>query len=160
MSILLDRESLLVEVEGGETLGHLEAYLASSELTLDVEGATSPNDTVASWLARGARGARDAWLDPADHLLAGLEMRLHDGTHVAIRPAPRRAVGPDLVSLVVGMQERYATVERAWLRVQRVGVKRPDHGRLGVDLDPPLEAGETRLLGAIAKSLAGAGHSR
>jgi alkyldihydroxyacetonephosphate synthase len=158
MSVTIDRKSLLAEVDAGLTLREVETQLASSELTLDVEGAQTSNETIASWLARGAKGARDAWLDPADHLVAGLEMRLHDGTLVAIRPAPRRAVGPDLVTLVVGMEERYARVERVWLRVHRVGVKRPNVGKLAVDLDPPLESGEKRLLEAIARSLETSDH--
>jgi alkyldihydroxyacetonephosphate synthase len=160
VSITIDRDSLLVEVDGALTLGRVEAHLISSGLTLDVQGAKDSNETIASWLARGARGAREVWLDPADHLVAGLEMRLHDGTHVAIRPAPRRAVGPDLVALVLGMEERYAKIERVWLRVHRVGVKRPDLGKLAVDLDPPLGAGETRLLEAISESLRDGGTER
>ena len=35
--------------------------------------------TVADWLARGAPGAPTAFLDPADHLVAGLTARLADG---------------------------------------------------------------------------------
>jgi alkyldihydroxyacetonephosphate synthase len=153
MSVTIDRESLLAEVDGSLTLARVEAELASHAITLDIEGARGANETIASWLARGAQGARDTWLDPADHLVAGLELRLHDGTRVSIRPAPRRAVGPDLMALVVGMGERYAKVERAWLRIHRVGVRRPDVGRLAIDLDPPLQPGETRLLETLATCL-------
>jgi len=150
MTLLLDRKSLLVRVDGGTTLAAVEAELESSGLTLDVRGAKASEETVAAWLAGGARGARSAWLDPADHLLAGMDVRLHDGRAIEVRPAPRRAVGPDLVALIVGMGERYAKVERAWLRVHASGVSRPDLGELAVDLDPPLDPAEARLMDAIA----------
>ncbi len=153
MRLVLDETSLLAQVDGTMTLADVEAAISISGLTLDVEGAASSEENVAAWLASGARGARDAWLDPADHLVAGLDVRLNDGRSLSIRPAPRRAVGPDLIALVVGMQERFGKVERAWLRVHRKGVKRPDVGALHVELDPALAEDEARLLGAIALEL-------
>jgi alkyldihydroxyacetonephosphate synthase len=154
VSVTLDRESLLVCVDGGTTLAEVESALAASGMTLDVAGAKDARDAVATWLASGARGARDAWLDPADHLLAGLDFRLHDGREIHVRPAPRRAVGPDLVALVVGTGERFGKVVRAWLRVHHLGVKRPSAGRLAVDLDPALSPEEDRLLEAMGIELA------
>jgi len=154
VSLVLDERSLLAEVDGSMTLAEVESALASSAMTLDVSGAESARETVAGWLASGARGARDAWLDPADHLVAGLDFRLHDGRGVVVRPAPRRSVGPDLIALVVGMGERFGKVERAWLRVHRVGVRRPNVGRLDVDKDPLLLPEEARLLEAIATEVA------
>jgi alkyldihydroxyacetonephosphate synthase len=153
VTLVLDEKSLLARVDGGATLAEVESALATSQMTLDVEGATESRETVAAWLASGARGARDAWLDPADHLVAGLEVKLHDGRSLVVRPAPRRAVGPDLIALIVGMRERYGKVESAWLRVHPTGVKRPNVGSLLVDLDPPLSPEEAGLLAAIASEL-------
>jgi alkyldihydroxyacetonephosphate synthase len=153
MTLRLDRKSLLAQADGAMTLAEVEASLKDSGLTLGVLGATDSAQSVAAWLAAGAAGARETWLDPADHLVAGLVARLHDGRSIEIRPAPRRAVGPDLIALVVGMGERYAKVESAWLRVHPKGVKRPDLGRLAIDLNPPLDALESRLLEAIARRL-------
>jgi alkyldihydroxyacetonephosphate synthase len=151
--LLVDVPSLLVQAPGTMPLAEAERELLASSLTLDVRGATESRETVAEWLASGAEGARDAWLDPADHLVAGLEMILRDGRSVHVRPAPRRAVGPDLVSLVMGMGERFAKIESAWLRVHRTGIPRPSHGALAIELDPPLEPGESHLLEAIAMQL-------
>jgi alkyldihydroxyacetonephosphate synthase len=153
MTLALDEKSLLARVDGGATLAEIESALATSGMTLDVEGATDSRETIAAWLASGAHGARDAWLDPADHLVAGLEVKLHDGRSLVVRPAPRRAVGPDLIALIVGMGERYGKVASAWLRVHPKGAKRPDVGRLLVDLDPPLSPEEAGLLATIASEL-------
>jgi alkyldihydroxyacetonephosphate synthase len=152
--VKVDRRSLLAYVEGEMTLGEIEASLTLSGLTLDVAGAQGDEQTVASWLAKGAPGARDPWLDPADHLVAGCDVKLSDGTRFEIRPAPRRAVGPDLVALFVGMGERFGTIEGAWLRVHPIGVERPNHGGLALDPNPPVSEGESRLLETIAACLA------
>jgi alkyldihydroxyacetonephosphate synthase len=154
VKVTIDEKSLLAEADGQAKLGEVEAALRPRGLTLDVEGASASNQTVAAWLAHGAAGARDGWRDPVDHLVAGLDAVLEDGRRVAIRPAPRRAVGPDLVALFVGMGERFGKVERAFLRVHRVGVKRPDHGTVSVPPDPEVSAVETRLLDALGASLA------
>jgi alkyldihydroxyacetonephosphate synthase len=146
VSLLLDETSLLAQVDGTMTLGELETSLAIAGFTLDVAGAAGSTERVDAWLASGARGARDAWLDPADHLVAGLDARLHDGRALVVRPTPRRSVGPDLIAIVVGMAGRFATVERAWLRIHPLGIARANVGPLVGDRDPPLTDEEVRLL--------------
>jgi alkyldihydroxyacetonephosphate synthase len=110
--ITLDRESLLVHAKGSERLADLEAALSAQGLTLDLEKVADV--TVAAWLEAGAEGARSAWLDPADHLVAGITTN-----RFSIKPAPRRAVGPDLLSLVLGAGGRFVQIESVWLRVHR-----------------------------------------
>lgn len=146
MSLFLDKASLLARVDGAMTLREVEASLAPSGFTLDVEGAADSSERVADWLAAGARGARDAWLDPADHLIAGLDARLRDGRALVVLPAPRQSVGPDLIAMVVGMEGRFATLERAWLRVHPAGVTRPNVGTLVGDRNPALTREEKALL--------------
>ena len=109
-AVEIDRESLLVRAGGDVDMAALEAQLRSAGLTLDV-GVDGPGSSVGDWLARGAPGARDRWLDPADQLLAGLEATLVDGRRLRIRPAPRRAVGPDLSALFVGAGGRFGRID-------------------------------------------------
>ena len=138
--ITIDALSLIADVAG--------------ELTLGFAPAGAPLErTVATWLADGAPGARDPWLDPADHLVAGLDARLRDGTALRIRPGPRRAVGPDLVALFFGARGRFGAIERAHLRVHHVGARRPETHAFVHPRDPELLDGEAELLRAIEREL-------
>ncbi len=150
--LALDRESLLASVEGTVTVAWLEERLARDGLTLGLD--RRPGEaTVADWLARGAPGARDRWLDPADQLVAGMEGTLACGLTVDVRPAPRRAVGPDLRALFVGAEGRFGRIERAWLRVHPVGVPRPVAPEFDADRDPRVSTGEAGLLASIDAEL-------
>ena len=117
--IELDKKSLLVNASGDVTLGALEDALHAAGLTLDL--ADIDRDTTVKALVEGGfRGARSPWGDPADHLIAGLvarELKGGMGRSLLIKPIPRRAVGPDLFALVVGLGGRFYALESAWLRV-------------------------------------------
>jgi alkyldihydroxyacetonephosphate synthase len=151
VSLRVDRVSLLVDVHADETVASAEATLAGQGLTLGLE--FTPPMTVGQWLAEGASGARDAWSDPADHLVAGLEVELLDGQTLVVRPAPRRATGPDLVALVLGARDRFATLRRVWLRVHVVGERRATTAPFEGLRDPPMTAAEEGLLASIAREL-------
>jgi alkyldihydroxyacetonephosphate synthase len=148
---VLDGESLLAGVEATTELGVVERELERAGLTLDL--APFPSGTLGDWLARGAPGARDRWLDPADQLLAGLDATLHDGRPLVIRPAPRRAVGPDLTALFVGAGDRFGRIDRAWMRVHRRDATRPTAPAFAHDRGPPVSDGERALLDAIARAV-------
>jgi alkyldihydroxyacetonephosphate synthase len=144
----VDLTSLLVHVRGDVSLQDLEQALARQGLTLDV----SPLEgTVAEWIARGAPGSRDPLRDPVDQLMAGFTARMKDGRVLDVRPTPRRADGPDLSALVLGT-ERFATIERAWLRAHKKGTPRPQSARAAFP-ETPLDQGEQRLLDAIERAL-------
>jgi alkyldihydroxyacetonephosphate synthase len=146
----IDRESQLVAAPGPTPLAALEQLLGDAGHTLDVADAPA-GITVAEWLARGAPGARDRWLDPVDQLVAGLEATLAGGRALSIRPAPRRAVGPDLTALLVGAGGRFGRIDRAWLRVHRRGAVRPEAPPFALDRDPPVSDGERALLDRISR---------
>jgi alkyldihydroxyacetonephosphate synthase len=152
VTIALDIESLLVDATADETLANVEAAAKRERLTLDVD-ASSHAMTVGDWIAAGAPGARDAWLDPVDQILAGLDALLPSGRKLVIRPAPRRAVGPDLTALVVGCGGRYAKLVRAHLRVHRVGVARPKTAHFARDRNAGMTEGEEVLLAALDREL-------
>lgn len=115
----LDEHSLVYTAAGTDTLGAVRARLAERGLELAPEA--DGGATVAAWVADGMPGAPDRWSDPVDQTLVGAFVRLADGNGLPIRPAPRRAVGPDLLALVRGAGDRCGTVERACLRVHRRG---------------------------------------
>ncbi len=150
-AIEIDRTSLLACVDGAADLASLERHLNEATLTLDARFEAS--STVSDWLAGGAPGTRDRWLDPVDQLVAGLDATLTDGRVLRIRPAPRRAVGPDLTALFVGAAGRFGRVDRAWLRVHPRGARRPTSALFRHEREPPLTAGEQALLDAMTRTL-------
>lgn len=150
----IDDMSLLAAFDGGTQLSVVESLLAARGLTLGLEG-DAPVRDVAAWIAAGMPGGRDPWSDPVDHLVAGLTARLGTGEELAIQPAPRRAVGPDLVQLFPGAAERIGRVERATLRVQRSGAPRARSLPFNLDRDPPLSATEQALWERIARAILG-----
>lgn len=145
----LDRASMLVHVDAGRSVGEVERALAHERLTL---GAVVLDEgSIAEWIARGAPGARRAWDDPADHLVAGYTATFGE-RRIVIRPAPRRATGPDLFALVTGHGERMARLEAAWLRVHHVDARIPTTAPFRGD-DHAWTDAEERLTLAIAAEL-------
>jgi FAD/FMN-containing dehydrogenase len=95
----VDERSRLVHVEVGATLGTIQAQLETWGSSLMT--AASPSLTVGEYLASGCAGARAVDDDPVSQAVAGLEAVALDGRLLRIRPAPRRAVGPDLIGAIL-----------------------------------------------------------
>jgi alkyldihydroxyacetonephosphate synthase len=149
---VLDRESMLLHARGDAKLLELEAFLSRSGLTLGL-GASAPMDaTVDAWIASGAKGAPDPWLDPADHFVAGYTARLESGAELSVRPSPRRAVGPDLFALFLGMEGRVGAIRSAYLRAH--GPARPRPLETGIERDPVLGETEKAWIDRIARAAA------
>jgi alkyldihydroxyacetonephosphate synthase len=143
----LDELSELVTLEGNERLEVAEARLRERGFTL---GAELPAGlSVADWVARGFPGSRDAWLDPAGRLLAGLVAQFKSGERLTLAPAPRRSTGPDLTALVVGAGESLAKVERCTLKAHRVGAREPRPLPFSADRSPAVSAEERAAFDAI-----------
>ena len=143
----VDDVSLLATLPGGMSLALARDALARTGHVLPVTG--EDELTVADWIATGMPGAPDAFSDPVDHVIAGLRATLRDGTTLALAPSPRRAVGPDLVSLFVGTGGKVGDVTSVDVRVRRVGD--PDARVLPFELDrnPPADPAERALLDRV-----------
>jgi alkyldihydroxyacetonephosphate synthase len=145
----IDRASLLVRAAGTATLDDVERALHREGLSLALgAGAPPGSTTLDAWIAGGAAGAPDPWSDPADHLVAGFTARLAGGVSLEIRPAPRRAVGPDLFALFLGMQGRAGAITSAWLRAHGKGRPRPLP--TSIPQDPPIDEREAAWIEAVA----------
>jgi len=107
-------------------------------------------------MARGTPGARDAWADPADHVIAGFDATLANGRKVRLAPAPRRSAGPDLTALFLGAGDRFGRIDRAFLRVHPIGVPRPASPPFAWDRDAPPSPDERALIDELAREM-GAG---
>jgi alkyldihydroxyacetonephosphate synthase len=145
----VDRASQLVHARGDATLAEVERALSIVGLSLALGEGAPPLDrtTVAAWIAAGSRGAPDPYLDPVDHLVAGFTARLGSGADLEVRPAPRRAVGPDLFALFHGTNERAGVITSAHLRGRGPERARPLPVRL--DRDPPLGEAEAAWIGRV-----------
>jgi alkyldihydroxyacetonephosphate synthase len=143
----IDEHSLLASFAGETPLSVAEQVLLERGLTLALDQAYAPpgTTTIAEWIARGTPGSSDPWLDPVDQRVAGLIARLHTGELLAIRPAPRRAVGPDLVALFHGTAGRIGHVARATLRVHREGAARARSLPFELERNPPPSDAEEQL---------------
>jgi alkyldihydroxyacetonephosphate synthase len=95
----IDERSRLVHVEVGISIDAVESRL--SALGSSLMTAASPALTVGQYLASGCAGARSVDDDPVSQAVAGLEAVALDGRVLQIRPAPRRAVGPDLINAIL-----------------------------------------------------------
>lgn len=140
---IVDAESQLVHAPGDATLADVEQALRAAGLGLALgEGAPPATTTVAAWLAAGARGAADPWLDPVDHLVAGFTARLPSGADLEVRPAPRRAVGPDLFALFLGAGGRAGAITSAHLRAHAMENPRARPLPTRIERDPSLDDAE------------------
>jgi alkyldihydroxyacetonephosphate synthase len=152
--IAIDPTSLLVGTPASCTLDGVETALAARGFTLGVALAGRSSASIGDWLAAGAPGAPSMFADPADHVVAGLLATLPNGKELEIRPGPRRAVGPDLTALVLGTNHHHlATVTHAWLRIHRLGARRPSMPLPATELDPPMSEEEAGLVEAIRREL-------
>ena len=136
--LVVDRASMLAEADGGLRLREIERDARAVGLTIGLE-IGDPEETLSDFLANGAHGLFDPWRDPADHLVAGFEAMLANGKLLVVRPAPRRAVGPDLLALVFGMHHEFARLTRAWLRLHAVDARRPRAAAFAYEAPAPAE---------------------
>jgi alkyldihydroxyacetonephosphate synthase len=114
----LHRMARLIAYDEVSHLAHAEAGISLAALGDDMRRRGRalpmrrelPADALGTWLARGAPGARCHDDDPVEQLVAGLTAVLPDGRVLELRPAPRRAVGPDLVSALIGAEGRLGII--------------------------------------------------
>ena len=149
----IDPISLLATFSGDESLGRAEAKLAAHGLTLGLKEDFDPDLPIARFVAEGLPGSPDPFGDPVWQSLSGLVARLHSGARLVIRPAPRRAVGPDLSALFVGTRERIGVIERATLCVRRQLAERARVLAFHLEREPDSSAGEHAAWEAIASAV-------
>lgn len=105
----IDEESGIAHVEVGAPVAKLEAALVRAGLTLRQDPPVHPNATVGESLHSLAEA------------VCGMEAALPDGRVLRIRPAPRRAVGPDLLALATVEGPRFLVPCAVYLRTRRLG---------------------------------------
>src|SRR5688500_8139366 len=104
-----DDASRIIHVQAGCAVAAVERELEPRRLTLGLRESPAAID-VGTWLALGAPGAPAAADDVVSHLFAGLSVVWPDGSIAHVRPAPRRAVGPDLAGALIGARGRLGVI--------------------------------------------------
>ncbi len=104
-----DTTSRILHAGAGTTLAALQNAARTHGWTLRVPEEFQ-TEAVGAWLARGAPGRVDKNDDPVLQQVAGLDLVLPSGELTSIRPAPRRAVGPDLVEAAIGARGRLGVI--------------------------------------------------
>ena len=149
----LDSVSELVSVAGTTRLSDLQTLLERHGLTLGLGEETGLGHSVAEFVAAGLPGTRDPWSDPVAQTLSGLDARLLTGERLSLRPAPRRAVGPDLIALFAGTRQAIGVVERAVFSVERREATRARALDFNVDRDPPHDERERSAWESLVRSI-------
>ncbi len=112
----VDATSGIARTPAGVQMQTLVALLRERGLELPRARDVPAKQTVGEWI-EGGLGTTNV-VDPLDQILCGLEAVLPDGTPLAIRPAPRRAVGPDLLSAWIGSRGQLGIAHTYVLSVQ------------------------------------------
>ena len=131
---------------------HVERALGAEGRTLSLEGPL-PDLDVNEFVARGMPGLPDPFEDPVEQRLAGFGARSEGGAELVVRPAPRRATGPDLSALFVGAMSRVGRIEHAWLRARsrRAAPARRLVSR--IDARPPVTSDESTAFDAVVREI-------
>jgi alkyldihydroxyacetonephosphate synthase len=153
-SFAIDEASLLATVPGAMTLAEAERLLAARDLVLPIASSVARSQTVDAWIASGCVGAPDPWEDPVDHAIAGLRATLPSGAKLDVLPGPRRAAGPDLVALFVGMRGAAGRVDAVELRVRRRDEPPARVLRYTGERSPAMGPGEQALVDGLTREIA------
>jgi len=151
---VLDELSQLLEVDARQSLAAVEAVLGRANLTLGLGDGAPWSASVADWIALGFPSAPDTWCDPVRSRVAGFEAKV-DGVHACVRATPRRATGPDLLSLFSGARGLVGAVERAQLALTKRGVSAARAASFQWDRDPAITVAEQQAFELAAHALRG-----
>ncbi len=123
-TLAIDELSQILSAPAEMTLSFVEEQAAERGWTLGLGPAVDMGQTVGRWLAQGAPGRRSKASDPVQQHIAGLDGISPSGAKLRIRPAPRRAVGPDLCEALVLARGGFGPVTRAHLVARRLVAER------------------------------------
>lgn len=121
-----DTKSRLVTAQAGVWGPDLVRSLGAWGFTLGHEPQSIRLSTVGGWLATRSAGQLSARYGAIEDMVAGFEAVLPGGKVVRSHPTPRRSVGPDIASLMLGSEGTLGIITEATLRVHPIPLKRAD----------------------------------
>lgn len=122
----IDTKSRLVRVQAGVMGPSLAAALASEGHTAGHEPQSFDISSVGGWVATRACGQLSARYGGIEDLLLGMEAVLPGGEILRSKVTPRRSVGPDVASLMIGSEGTLGIVTEATLKIAPIPDERTD----------------------------------
>ena len=113
----LNELALQARVQAGMYGHHFEAALAARGYSMGHWPQSVSISTVGGWVATRAAGQFSTRYGSIEDMLLGLEAVLPDGRVVRIKPAPRRAAGPDLRHVFLGAEGTIGIVTELTVKV-------------------------------------------
>ena len=113
----LNELALQARVQAGMYGHHFEAALAARGYSMGHWPQSVSISTVGGWVATRAAGQFSTRYGSIEDMLLGLEAVLPDGRVVRIKPAPRRATGPDLRHVFLGAEGTIGIVTELTVKV-------------------------------------------
>jgi alkyldihydroxyacetonephosphate synthase len=120
----LDEVSMIAHAQAGILGVELEERLNARGLSLGHVPTSTTTSTLGGWLSTRSVGLLSSRYGRIDELCLGLTVVLADGQVIHTRVAPRRAVGPDLIQLLVGAEGTLGVITAAHLRLHRLPLHR------------------------------------
>lgn len=120
----LDEESMTVHAQAGIVGVELEERLNARGYSLGHVPTSMSNATLGGWLSTRSAGLLSSRYGRITDLCLGATAVLADGRVVHTRLAPRRAVGPDLLQLLLGSEGTLGVIGSAHLRLHRLPLHR------------------------------------
>jgi alkyldihydroxyacetonephosphate synthase len=147
----IDATSRLLWCPVSTPLAQAQRLAAREGFTLDVDG---DGDGALGDAVSAALGKPTA--DPADHLVAGFSARLPDGAAAWWLPAPRRATGPDPLTLPL-RDRRFGALDALAVRVRGADEVGPRRACVVTAPEPRADAALQAWIDRAARAMAGEG---
>jgi alkyldihydroxyacetonephosphate synthase len=113
----VNETALTVTVQAGKRGDTFEKELQASGYSMGNFPQSIALSTVGGWVATRASGQFSTRYGSMEDMLIGFEAVLASGQVVRLRPAPRRATGPDLCGLLLGSEGTLAVLTELDLRI-------------------------------------------
>jgi alkyldihydroxyacetonephosphate synthase len=135
-------------------LAEAEAWLGPRGHTLGlVDWGQASGLSINEWIGLGLPGIPDHYQDPVGVRLSGFSAVLANGARFELRVAPRRAVGPDLAALFVGMRGAFGQITYATLAAPRLDAGPVTSLPWSGERNPALEPSETAAIERLRAKL-------
>lgn len=123
----LDADSGTCRFPATMSLGAAQSFLAEHgrELGFLPGASVDLSQSLDAWVGLGMPGLLDRYEDPVSVRLPGYSATLRSGLRFELPASPRRATGPDLSALFIGMRGRFGHLESLSVFAPELGAPRP-----------------------------------